>query len=274
MKKILILCLFTFQFITIFANRIEFSDNYQKELFEHLSNGIEQTEVKFSLDGYDIESVNVNGKNFQRISYPNEGEFIEVGKPDLPRFSRLIAIPDQGEATFEIVSMEEEIVSNINVFPRQIYQNESQSDNTEFVINEQFYENGEIFPSHVVELGTPAILRDYRIVSVTINPFQYNPQTKELRIIKSVDVSVSTSGSERENPKARDGKISRFFEPLYESVILNYESIKNRDEEYQQPCYVFIYADDDLLSLTGGYNLQDLIDWKRQKGFEVHAVTL
>jgi hypothetical protein len=223
MKKILILCLFTFQFITVFANWIEFSDNYRKELFEHLSNGIEQTEVKFSLDGYDIESFDIKGEIFKRISYPNQGEFIEVGKPDLPRFSRLVAIPDQGEATFEIVNMEEEIVSNINVFPRQIYQNESQSDNTEFVIDEQFYKNGEIFPSHIVELGTPAILRDYRIVSVTINPFQYNPQSKELRIIKSVDISVSISGLEGENPKARDGKISRFFEPLYESVILNYE---------------------------------------------------
>ncbi|MCK4694532.1 MAG: hypothetical protein KAT74_02155, partial [Candidatus Cloacimonetes bacterium] len=230
-------------------------------------NELSQTEIRFSLNGYEIKNINANGKIFSRISYPDVGEFAEVGKPDLPRFTRLIAIPDEGEVSFEIIGLEDEIIPEMNIYPRQSL--EDQPQNNEFVINEEYYKNGEIFPLQIVELGTPAILRDYRLVSLTINPFQYDPRTKELRIIQNIDVKVNTSGTGGENIRSGDSKISRFFEALYESVIMNYESIIDRDDEYQDPSYLFIYPNNE--DVEG--DLQMLADWKHQKGFEVTAVS-
>ncbi|MDP8267360.1 MAG: C25 family cysteine peptidase, partial [Candidatus Tenebribacter davisii] len=65
------------------------------------------------------------------------------------------------------------------------------------------------------------------------------------------------------NIKDTDRKVSRFFEPIYRSAIMNYDSTVSRDLVYQDPSYLFIYPDA-VLSY-----LEDISDWKHQKGFEV-----
>ncbi|MCK4654247.1 MAG: gingipain R, partial [Candidatus Cloacimonetes bacterium] len=112
----------------------------------------------------------------------------------------------------------------------------------------------------------PAIMRDFRIVNVTVNPFQYDPKSKELKIITNINFVVNIDGTGGDNIKICERKISRFFEPLYKAVILNYdEIIAGREEVYQDPSYLFIFPTVSQVET----NLQDLVDWKHQKGFEV-----
>ncbi len=269
MKKIIFLFVFLIITTFLFADWVDISKNSNKKLFDHISYGIGSTEVNFALDGYGIETVEIEGKEYKKISYWNEGEFIEIGKPALPRFSRLIAIPNAGNVEFDIIYTEEEIISNVNIFPRQNLQSESQPVDNEFIIDEAFYTNGDVFPGRVVEIGEPAIMRDFRVVNVTINPFQYDPRTKELRIVKNVDIVVNTKGINGENIKQSNKKLSRFFEPIYQSTILNYESVNTREDGFQQPCYLFIHPNDATIATT----LSALVDWKHQKGFEVHTAS-
>ncbi len=269
MKRIMVFFLFLVFAAFLFADWVDISENSSQELFDHVSYGIGSTEVNFALDGYEIEIIKIEGIEYKKISYWNEGEFIEIGKPALPRFSRLIAIPDAGNVEFDIIYTEEEIISNINIFPRQNLQSESQPVDNEFVIDEAFYNKGEVFPGKVVEIGEPAIMRDFRIVNVTINPFQYDPQTRELRIVTNVEIVVNTSGTTGKNIKQTNRKLSRFFEPIYKATILNYDSLNNREDGFQQPCYLFIYPDDSTIET----NLEYLTDWKHQKGFEVHTAS-
>ncbi|RLC49510.1 MAG: hypothetical protein DRI23_09070, partial [Candidatus Cloacimonadota bacterium] len=65
-------------------------------------------------------------------------------------------------------------------------------------------------------------------------------------------------------------KLSRAFEPLYKSSILNYESTLSRDEIYQDPSYLFIHTNNENVEQDLAY----LTAWKHQKGFEVatHSV--
>jgi hypothetical protein len=267
MKKILIFFVFLIITTFLFADWVDITKNSNRELFNSVSFGIESTEVNFALDGYEVEIIEIEGIEYEKISYWNVGEFIEIGKPALPRFSRLIAIPDAGNVEFEVIYSEEEIISNVNIFPRQNLQSESQPADNEFVIDETFYNSGDVFPGRVVEIGEPAIMRDFRVVNVTINPFQYDPRTKELRVVTNVDIIVNTSGTNGENIKKGNKKLSRFFEPMYQSTILNYESVNTREDGFQQPCYLFIYPNDATIATT----LSALVDWKHQKGFEVHV---
>ena len=135
MKKILLFIVFLTITTFLFADWEDISKNSNQELFDHISYGIGSTEVNFALDGYEIETLVVEGVEYKKISYWNEGEFIEIGKPALPRFSRLIAIPDAGSVEFDIIYTEEEIISNVNIFPRQNLQSESQPAANEFVID-------------------------------------------------------------------------------------------------------------------------------------------
>ncbi|MCK4654354.1 MAG: hypothetical protein KAU01_07910, partial [Candidatus Cloacimonetes bacterium] len=136
---------------------------------------------------------------------------------------------------------------------------------SEFTIDENYYLEGEIFPSQLLEAGEPAIMRDLRVVNVTVNPFQYNPQTHELRIFKNVEFVVNCKGSSGINEKTINRTHSRFFNQTYKSIVANYDSSSYREDEFQQPNYLFIYPDDPQVESI----LQELIDWKHRKGFNV-----
>jgi Peptidase family C25/Propeptide_C25/FlgD Ig-like domain len=267
LKNPFLVVLILFISLNMNADWIDIPENSNKDLFEHSSSGKELTTINFSLDGYTMELIRQNEEEYQQITYWNEGEILEIGKPDLPCFSRLVAIPNEGSPELDIITFEQEVISNVTIFPQQELQSESNQQRADFTKKIEFYNSGDIFPTKKVRLGEIAIMRDFRLVTVTFNPFQYDPISKELIITKNIEIEIRTSGTSKENIKRKDRKISRTFESLYKATILNYNTITNREEIYQDPCYLFIYVDDLLTKET----LNHLIDWKCQKGYEVHA---
>jgi len=263
-KKIFIITILLYT-LNLFSDWVELQDNSQNQLFEEVSSNFGTTKLIFSLNGYEIENISESGKDFQKITYWNEGEFIEPGKPDLPRFTRLMELPNEGEVSIKIINFEEEILSNIIVYPSQELQSESKPIKIDFTIDENYYLEGEKFPSQIVEIGNPAIMRDLRVVNVTINPFQYDPQTQELKIFKNIEFIVSCEGSKGINTKKVRKTRSRYFKSIYKSSVINYEAESLRDNEFHQPNYLFIYPADTQVELI----LQNLIEWKHQKGFHV-----
>lgn len=254
------------------AEWMEVSDQQNKQLFEHRSFGLEQTEISFTLDGYEIKNKEGNGQIFQEISYFNEGRFLEVGMPDLPRFTRLYAIPDVGNVSFQIINQTEYFLENVTIYPCQELQSESQPADNIFSINEDFYAGNNVFPINPVEIGNPVIFRDIRLVPVTLNPFQYDAAAKSLKIISELELLISTDNNSRcENPKLNQRKPSRSMERLYQSVVQNYDEVRsNRDDEYQDPCMIFIHPPNITNLLT---NLTYLTEWKKYMGYEVHVVS-
>ncbi|RLC49658.1 MAG: hypothetical protein DRZ79_05595, partial [Candidatus Cloacimonadota bacterium] len=256
-------------FLTLSSEVVPIKENANEQLFNCTFSNQTGTNLDFSLNRFEKETISQNGKRYTKISYWNEGEFLQIGKPDLPRFTRLVAIPDESDVSFEITSFKEEKISDILVYPRQELQSESKIEEKHFVVDEELYRNGNIFPEKIVELGKPAILRDFRVVAVTINPFRYDFQKHELKIITNLSLKIKYHDSNEKNVKILHHKQSRFFQPLYRSTIANYEFITSRDENFQQPSYLFIYPDDSAVAS----NLEILTEWKHQKGFQVVAAS-
>ncbi|MCD4796609.1 MAG: DUF1573 domain-containing protein [Candidatus Cloacimonetes bacterium] len=268
MKKYIISLISLLVCVSVFAAWVDIPENSSRELFEHNSFGERTTGLQFFLNGYELNGISENNENYQKVSYPDESNFIEVGKPDLPRFTRIIAVPNQGVVSYEISFIEDEYIPNITIYPKQPLKIDGQPNIYKFTKNEDFYSGNEIFPAQIVEITEPAILRNIRIVTVSINPFQYNPETKEIRIIKNIDIVINVEEQGGGNTKSQDRKISRAYEPLYRSMILNYdEFILGRDITYQDPSYLFIYPTVAQVET----NLQYLVDWKHQKGFDVNT---
>ena len=84
-------------------------------------------------------------------------------------------------------------------------------------------------------------------------------------MIKNINLTLNFTSKNGTNIKRRNHKKSRSFDSIYSSTLINYESIMTRDDDYQQPCYLFIYP----TSTAVEQNLQYLVDWKHQKGFDV-----
>ncbi|MCD4817736.1 MAG: T9SS type A sorting domain-containing protein [Candidatus Cloacimonetes bacterium] len=269
MKKLLAIFTIIMGAISLSATWVEIDNDVKSSLFDHSASSRSNTTIGFSLSGYDLEKVIENGEEFSKVSFLDEGRFIAEGKPNLPRFTRLIAIPNTGEVSFQITSIDEQVLSDIKVYPSQILGTESEPYRGEFVIDNEFYNGSSVFPQPKIEIGEPAILRDYRIVPVTVNAFQYNPLKEELVIINNIEIEVEVTGNRGLNIKKSSKKKSRAFESLYQSSILNYESFVMRDEEYQQPSYLFIHPNNTSVASA----LEYLTEWKRQKGFEVNTAS-
>ena len=70
------------------------------------------------------------------------------------------------------------------------------------------------------------VIRDAVVVQISLTPFQYNPVTKDLVVIQNAEISLIEidANSVPFVPQKR----SRDFEAIYESLIVNYSSSKQR----------------------------------------------
>ena len=135
------------------AEWINLDQNSEKELFDFVSHGLEVTDLEFNLDGYEQKTIFENGSEYRQIDYENEGKFLEFGLPDLPRFTRMIAIPDNGNINFEINYLEEETVENVLIYPTQELQSDSQPHRAAFIKNDEFYNGRSLFPQQCFEFS-------------------------------------------------------------------------------------------------------------------------
>jgi hypothetical protein len=244
-------------------------DNSDASLFQSTAIGENSTTVSFLLGSYQLEEVTIDNRSFQQLTCPGATASIDLGKPELPVFTRLISIPDRGEVSFRINALDDEQLDNLIMYPAQSLQSESAAGSQLLDIDEQFYRSGLPFPTDIVQIGTPAIMRDQRVVTVTVNPFQYDPQSQSLRVISNIEITLTTEGAGGVNRRSASSTRSHIFEQTYRSELLNYQRQDDRDENFQQPCYLFIYPS----SQTVLENLEPLTQWKQQKGFEVHLAS-
>ncbi|MCF7912461.1 MAG: T9SS type A sorting domain-containing protein [Candidatus Cloacimonetes bacterium] len=264
MKKKIIFCLLLCMLFLLGANTV---NSVTTANIECVTNGNE-IELQFTVPDYEIENLEAEGNIYQRIITTGAGEYVQPGYPDIPCFSTLVAVPDMGEVCMEINGVEQSIIENIAIYPRQSLQSESQSPMRAFVIDNDFYEGNTIFPETAAWSGEPAIMRDYRLVRVTFNPFQYDPASRNLIVNQQINVRVYTTQQQGINEITQVKKPSRAFDRLFRNTVVNYESA-HRVEEFQQPCILYIYYNNNTVE---GY-LQYLVDWRREKGFEVHTAS-
>ena len=264
MKKKIIFCLLFSLLIVLNAKSVS---NFMVDNIESVTNGTE-TELQFTIPDYEITEIEAEGNSFQRINTEGEGEYAQPGMPEVPCFSTLVAVPDQGRVCFKINGSEQSIIENITLYPRQSLQSESEQPNRAFVIDNDFYEGTSIYPQDIAMAGEPVIMRDYRLVRVTFNPFQYDAGSKNLVINREISVRVYTESEPGINEIAEVKKPSKVFDKLYRNTVVNYESI-HRVEEFQKPCILYIYYNNNTVE---DY-LQYLVDWRREKGFEVHTAS-
>ncbi len=223
----------------------------------------------FNLTGYKLGKKIVEGNEYTCITCKNEGGILALGKPDLPKISRFISIPDRSDVVVRILDYNSEIIKNIEIYPCQKLQNEKEKTEKEFIIDNDFYDNGDLYPKEIIQLSDPMIMRNERIVIISINPFQYNPCTKTLEIFQNIEIEIKFEGINQRNQKVSNKKLSRYFNNSYSSTIVNYDSKSRSINDFQQFAYLLIYPDDPQVEEI----LQEFILWKRQKGFDVTAVS-
>ena len=183
----------------------------------------------------------------------------EIGKPELPFHSTFISIPSGKDLVVNYSPIVTEVLENIQL---PIYA----GTDFEAFNNSEFRDSDPSTDWQKVQISEPMIMRDVEIASLTVIPFDYTSDTGELTVFREMEITLDFVDSARP-VQATPPLRSQAFEPLYENFILNYETVTDRTE-YQTPCILYICGGN---TQTNPY-LQSLVDWRKRRGYEVHAV--
>ena len=223
-----------------------------------------EKQLTFSNSGYELKEVIEDGITYIKPEMPGAGSKSRSGDPDLPTVSTFYAVEPGKSFEVEITIHESEIIENVDVLPFQTWEPEL----TENYTKGSVYDQSITFPEQIATISEPMVFRDIVMVQVSMTPFQYDPQTKNLTIIQNADIQLVESGSV-EMPFIPQ-KRSREFEVLYESLVVNYSSMSRDEVEYQRPCILYVLPNN-IGNLLG--TVEELMDWKKRVGYDVQYVS-
>ncbi len=259
MKSIYLLLLFLVPFV-IQADPLFSASNHRENVIL-ISSDATSSVFEFNVNSLFEESFEQS--NFGLTSKFNLGSNNSImgiiGSPDLPVIRRMVLVPNHGKITLDVITSETSVLGNYRVGPYQEPQTYSGTP-PEYRIDNTVYQNSSFFPATSVEIEKVEVLRDIRVAWVTFSPIQVNPVTGEVMLTTNVSINISATDELGENELNRiPVGYTESFLPIYNQVI-GFEE----DMDLVNGSYVFIGSTESI-SLA-----EELINWKKQKGYEVH----
>lgn len=200
------------------------------------------------------------------LSIPGATTIQKPGFPDLPVLSYLVAIPATGGVEIEARVSGERVLSGFDVLPAAPFARVGEEP-AEAVRDPGIYATDAVYPAAVASVGEPAVMRDLRLVQVRVFPVRYNPVERALVAADRIEISLRFTDGEGENQKGLVRPFrSEAFEPLYKSLVLNYDSLPRA--EVRRGTYLIITRDAYTASIA------DFVRWKNQRGIETIVVPL
>lgn len=266
MKRLALLLILSLLYGLAVAAGADFALTSYQSAFEIQSHNSRQMDVNFTLPEFEVSEEAMGDQIYHRIHIPGTGTLMQSGMPELPVITTSFAIPHQGGVNIEVLHSEQTVYTQFNAYPLQ-HGSELEAPKA-FQINNSYYSSGGIYPSAAIEYSDPMILRDFRIVTVQINPFSYNPGTQELIVHNSISLRVNFTNEQGINElPAPVQYISPSFDKLYSSIIQNYADYRNIMIANTPPRYLIIHGN--TTDQTFLNSLNDYVLWKRQKGADV-----
>lgn len=249
--------------------------------------------LNFDIPGMYVWEQWTEGTLYHRLSIPRTSNLDRVGRPEVPIVGRVVEIPPGVDISVEIYKSQSRVLDCYNVFPAQKPEPEQQGArvlrpvgrDTSFVVDPQVYLRDSYFPvkQAAFELEDIGTIRGHRVVFLKVNPVQFNPVTRELRVYSQVEVRL------RYDRPAQIQTIPRrlYSEPIEQmlsGVIANYRPHDalleysgtwpdEADEETNKMgCDYLIISEDGFYDQSDPNNaVLEFANWKRAKGYSVRV---
>ena len=229
-----------------------------------ISDDISGTVIKVDISGFRIKEFSVEGKIYHSIDLGSLGITNEVGMPEIPHIAKILAIPDQGSVSVEVLETGKiQILNGINIPPVRESWMEGKPE-TPYCENIAAYSSEDIYPAELVKVEDPAIFRDFRIARVSIYPIRYSPAKHEIEVVSSITVKINYGGGLGINPKLTSNKpIAPSFARLYRSIIFNYDEVLQREYDGDELGYDLMLC---IMPDSFANKFQTYADWNHKTG--------
>jgi len=251
----------------LFAENIRI--NNQNNEVKVLSSTEEQVVLEFTAGNFDKNTVVINSEIYNFVNLKGESKIYEKGNPSLPKAVRSIVIGDDAKIEFDVVESNY-VEYQMNIAPSKGMLSREIDPATIPYEFSKAYQTDNFFPGNLVSSNDPYIMRDVRGIAVTINPFQYNPVTKTLRVYTHIVVEANNVGVDNINVKTRNNNTyNKYFSDLYNSHFINF-GMNNRYDSVDEHGRIIVICYAGFMDAMSPY-----VEWKNQKGIrtEIYDVT-
>ncbi len=178
--------------------------------------------LHFDLGDYSIDTVRCEGGLMHSIRTKSIVVPNDYGLPQLPTFSRFVAIPQGAKATVEVRTSRSQRLSGINIVPSIGSQCENDPDRPFFKDPKVYGTNG-FYPAASYLVAQPQQLRGLDVIHLGISPFQFNPVTHELAVSQALDIDITFDGG---NGHFGDDRLrSRYWDPILQNTVINHDCL-------------------------------------------------
>lgn len=219
-------------------------------------------QISFQLPDWELESVERGGETLSRVRIAGIPNLFIDEEETLPVFSTMIAIPYSGGVSLRLSESPSGVRDGVLLDFASSLATEQQSG--------RYTES--LYPAAMAQISEPMVLRDFRVVTLNIHPFQYDRSKGELIVRENIDISLDFDKSPSVNEMEPPLSYSPAFEKIYPGLIINYQQMLSRDGlGYSHPRMLVIYGNYTDQVYQG--KVDEYVGWKRQKGYIVNAVS-
>lgn len=202
--------------------------------------------------------------DFQSLSMTGALPTADDGMPALPMFSTYVAIPAHGD--FNVRVQGGTYTTRSNIVPKPVFATEEMEAKGEY--NVAAYKSSGLYPANTYGYSPAQIIRDFRVVQISLYPVQYDAANQEIRICNDMTVEINMNSAQGENELPAYTGYSPAFTHLYESMISNFDAYRDPMLAPANPRILIIYGNS--TDATYLAKLNEFVAWKRQKGYEVN----
>ena len=226
--KLVVVIVLTFALSNTYAaEQKNYNDSWGKQGLSMTRATTEGVNLNFSIQHFSFTDRDVNGQMMTGIEFSESFLPAEAGMPDVPGYSRYIAIPNGATPVLQIVSMRTERYTNIDLAPAPVIPLDTDNGPLVYSKNTSVFNTNAFFPGQPALLENFTELRGVDACLLTILPYQYNPVTKELVVYRDMEISITFEGGSREFGENR--LRSRWWDPILEDAMLNFSSLSTID---------------------------------------------
>ena len=226
--------------------------------------------IEYAINDFTITPIYYDNELYHKVELDDEPQLLIEGAPELPHINRSLIIPDLTSASVEVVNLNYDSYSDLNILPSKGNVLRNVDINSVPHVKGDVYTVNSDFPANIYELKDPYILRDFRGQVIQLNPFQYNPITQDMKVFTNVTLRINFNGynsiNQFFNRRSVDNIVNDYSQ-IYSNRFINYETYQTRYNPISEDGEMLIICYDDFCD-----EMDSFVNWKNQKGIKTTLV--
>lgn len=271
MKKIAITLILLASVLLTFASNWEqvSGNNIEKSNLVLVQSSATASTLHYTLSGYYFTEIETTRGTAIQVEFNEGAPILLSGAPNLPLYATSLIIPNQANMKVNLISSSFQEYQNVLIAPSKgNLTRDIDPASIPYTFGKQ-YGTDAFYPGDIATLRDPFIMRDFRGQTVLIQPFQYNPVTRTLRVYYDITLEIVDNGISNINTLnavAQPQVVSTQFNLIYNRHFINYAN-NSRSIPLEEDGNMLIICHADFIDA-----IQPFVDWKIKTGMQVEVV--